>query len=495
MKKGRNPALVLTDKILGKFDTGTVDRLKSFFSGRWYPIAVAVMVLLGHTLGAEVYLLPLNAVLFALAMLVSDTVRPLIPVLCTFLYQVPLMHTPGGPVWSSYYSTGIRPALMLFSAAVILLTLVYTAIKFGIFSGLSFRGTPLLVSMTALGVAFLLGGAFSSTWVPGDLLWGAIQAVLFPLLFLVFYRGLRAERDLEELGLYLAYVSAVIGVLLFAQMADLYIFGNDFYGSVFDESGSVIKERIHLGWATWNPVGVAIAVNIPMIFYGVIKGRAPWAYLLCAALTYVAALLTFSRNAMVFSTLAFVLCVLIACFFGDRRRRLVFRIVSVGGAFAVLLAGIVLFEKISVFARDIFDRGFSDNGRFNVWRTAFENFKSAPVFGSGYYHFTSPELYNFSPAIPLMAHQTFLQLLSSMGLVGLFAYLYYRFDTARIFFCRPTLMKTMLGLSMLVLLCESMLDNFIFTIFPLFFYSIALATATLVHERQRAAEQESLGLS
>ena len=485
MTKRRNPALVLTDKILGKFNTGTLLSLKSFFMGKWYPILVAAIVFLGHTFGIEVYLLPVNMLLFALAMLVCDTVRPLIVVLCTFLYQVPLMNTPGGPVWSDHYATGVRPAFMLFSVVVILLTLVYTVIKHCVFTELSFRRTPLIISMAILGVAFIMGGAFSATWMPADILWGVLQAVLFPVLFLLFYRGLRNEKDLSELGLYLAYVASVIGVLLALEMLDLYIFGNDFYGSVFNADGSVIKERIHLGWATWNPVGVAIAVNIPMIFYGVIKGKAPWAYFISACVTYVASLLTFSRNAMIFATLAFGASVLISCFFGEKRRKLVLRIIVGLGALGIIGIAVIVFDKIMVFARDIFDRGLSDNGRFNVWKTAVDNFKSAPIFGSGYYHFNSPELYNFSPAIPLMAHQTFLQLLSSMGVFGLVAYLVYRFDTAMIFFRRPTLLKTMLGASMLVLLLESLLDNFIFTIFPLFFYSIALAVAALISESQR----------
>lgn len=490
MSHNGNIARSLSDKLLAKFNTGTVVSLKNFFLGRWYPIAVAAIVLLGHTLCIEIFLLPLLALSFLAAMLVSDSIRPMIIVLCTFLYQVPLDHTPGGPAWSQYYSGGAVLAVMIASAAVILLTLVYTAVKFEVFSEISLKKTPLLLSMAVLGVSFILGGAFSKTWQPADLLWGILQAVLFPLLFLVFYKGLKKE-NLNDLANYLAYVSAIIGILLFLEIADLYVFGNAVYGTVIDGTGSVIKDRIHLGWATWNPVGVAIAVNIPMIFYGVMKGRYPVLYFLSAVFTYIACILTFSRNAMIVSTLAFVVCILISCFSGEKRRRLVMRAVTAAGAACVIVGAIVFFDKIYVFARDVFERGFSDNGRFNVWLTAFDNFKSAPVFGSGYYHFNSPELYNYSPAIPLMAHQTFLQLLSSMGAVGLVAYLYYRFDTAEMFFIRPTLMKTMMGLSVLVLLSESMLDNFIFTIFPLFYYSILLAVCALVFEKQNVEAENA----
>lgn len=473
--------LSLHEKLLKKINTPA---LESFFMGKWYPLVVALLVLLGHSLGLEVYLCVINVLLFALSMAVCNSVRPFITVLCTFLFQVPLLHSPGGPAWSDHYVKGANPYLLALAVIVAVSTIVYAIIKFKVFKSLSFRDTPLLTSMCVLGAAFMLNGAFSSTWQPRDLLYGAVQAMLFPLCFLVFYKGLKAEKKLDELALYVSYTAAVMGVLLALEMADLYIFGNDIYGSVFDPKGSVIKDRIHLGWATWNPVGVAIAVLVPAIFIGVIKSKHSWVYFLSAAVTCLAAILTFSRNAMIVSSLAFVASLLIACFFGEKRRKTAYRIITALGALLMLFFIIVLWDKIKIFADDIFKRGLSDNGRFKVWAVAIQNFKSKPVFGTGFYYFTSPYLYNYSPAIPLMAHQTFLQLLSSMGFVGLVAYVYYRLDTAEMFFKRPTVYKTLLGLSVLVLLIESMLDNFIFTIFPLFFYSVALAVSALIYEKQ-----------
>lgn len=472
-------------KIRQKLDTPPV---KNFFMGKGYPLFTVILVFLGHTFGIEVYLFMLNVLFFGASMLVCDSIRPMITILCTFMYQVPLLHTPGGPVESDYYLTGAPFVILVISAIAVLSILVYIFVKFKVLSGLSFRKTPLLISTLVLSGAFLLNGAFSSTWQAGDLAYGVVQAIMFPLCFYLFYKGLRAEKDVAELGRYVSYVAALMGLLLAFEMAELYIFGNDFYGTLFDSSGAVIKDRIHLGFATWNPVGVTIAVLIPAIFYGVLVGKYPWLYFAAATVTYLAALSTFSRNAMIVSTLAYAACVIIACFVGDKKRKLVFRIVALAGCAAVLFVVIAFWDKIAVLARDLLERGLSDNGRFRLWNIAIENFKSHPVFGTGFYHFTSPDLFNYSPAIPLMAHQTFLQLMSSMGFVGLAAYIYYRVDTLEMFFKKPTLMKTMLGLSALVLLLESLADNFIFTVFPLFFYSIALAVAAITYERQLEEE-------
>ncbi len=480
--------LPLLKKIKEKLNTGAA---QSFFMGKWYPIAVAVLVLLGHSLGIEVYTCLLNMLLFASAMVSSTSVRPLIIALCTFTWQLSLSHTPGGPVWSDYFKSGANPYIFGLSILIIVITFIYVIFKFEVFKNLSFRDTPLFLSLTALGAALLLNGAFSSTWELKSLLYGALLAVLFPFLFLVFYKGLGSERDPHELGLYIAYVTSVMGVMIFLEMMDLYIFGNDYYGSLFTAEGSVIKERIHLGWATWNPAGISASVLIPACFYGVIKGRRPWGYLVCAVLAYLAALLTFSRNSMIMATLGFVASVVIACLFGEKKRRFTFRIITASAALALLFFVIIFWPEIRIFAQDIFKRGLSDNGRFSVWSAAIKNFKKHPVFGTGFYHFKHPLLYDYS-ALPLMAHQTFLQLLSSMGFIGLLAYLYYRIDTAEMFFKKPTLAKTMLGLSVLVMLGGSLLDNFIFTIFPTFLYSAELAAVAVMYDSQKKEETDAL---
>ncbi len=487
--KSNETSLSFSKRIKEKLNTGA---LSSFFTGKWYPVVVAALVLIGHSFELEIYTCLINMLLLALAMFTSPSVRPLIIVLCTFTWQLPLAHSPAGPVWSDYFMSGAAPFFFGISVLLAAGSLVFAAVKFKIFSGLSFRSTPLLLSLTIFAGAFVLGGIFSPEWQPKDMLYGLLQAFVFLFVFLLFYDGLKAEKDFSELALYFSYIASVMGIILFVEMMDLYIVGNDYYGTIFNSAGSVIKDRIHLGWATWNPIGISAAVLIPVIFYGAVKGRRPWAYFIAAVAAYLASVLTLSRNSLIFATLGFAASIVIACLFGERRRKTVYRAITLGGALAIVLLVIVLWSKIAVFANDILSRGFSDNGRFDIWMLAINNFKRSPIFGTGFYSFAPPDLFNYTPVIPLLAHQTFLQLLSSMGIVGLVSYIYYRIDSVEMFIKKPTLFKSMLGISVLVLLGGSLIDNFIFNIFPSFFYSIELAIAALVYERQKEEEKIAL---
>ena len=116
-------------------------------------------------------------------------------------------------------------------------------------------------------------------------------------------------------------------------------------------------------------------------------------------------------------------------------------------------------------------RGFSDNGRFELWAQGIEGFLFAPIFGQGFFTSVSDS----ADFLPTMVHQTFIQILSAMGIFGLLAYLYYRVSSVLPLFKRPSIEGTMLALSVGVLLGESLLDNFIFYFIPIILYSLLMA--------------------
>ena len=82
-----------------------------------------------------------------------------------------------------------------------------------------------------------------------------------------------------------------------------------------------------------------------------------------------------------------------------------------------------------------------------------------------------------------MAHNTVFEILSAMGICGIIAYAWYRGESAKIFFSRPCLAKTMLGLSISVFLLGGLLDNFVFNIHPPLYYVVALSIALRIDRK------------
>lgn len=442
------------------------DKIREFYSGRIYPLIIAFLVTLGAVTGFEVMTLTVHAVLLFGALLLSDSIKPVLISIVTFVYQVSVKNSPQYPNYSDYYLTGWRVYVLSFVIAIIFAGLVIFSVRNKIFSKVSLKTTPLLIPTLIFCVSMLTSGLFSGEWVFKNLIFGVANCLIYLLVFLLVYHGFSKNDTSSELASYFSYIAALAGIIISVQIIHLMLTADN----VFID-GSINKVAMALGWGIWNLVAVSLAILIPLIFYGMYTNKYPWFYFAVATVCYVMSVLTMSRNALVFSTLTYGACVIISCFVG--RTRKAFRIITLAGIVGIIVFAIVFWDKIYMLLGDYFERGFSDNGRFDLWRGAFSSFLGAPIFGAGFYGLDID--YGQFGFLPHMAHQTVLQLLGSMGIFGICAYGYYRYKTCLFVFRKPNLLKTMLALSILTLLCESMLDNFIFNFYPVFYYVVALA--------------------
>ncbi len=449
------------------FDPIAKERLKGFYMGKLYPLFVCAMVLVGYLLGIEVFLLPIVVLVACLSFWVCDSIRPIFAPLCTFVYAFSNKNSLFGEVSSDYYVTGWRIVALVLLAIIVLISLIAFVTRTQIFSKMTVRKTPLLIPLLLLSAAFLLNGIGSGRWVVNNLVYASFQVIAFLLVFVLFYHGFSDEESAEELGDYFSYMTLLISLLLIAEMAALYL-GDP--GVI--ENGEIMKMKIVFGWGICNNAGTYISVLIPMNFYGATRSKHPIVYVLVATATYVAAVLTMSRNALLCSSIAFLACLIGFSLFGKRRKFFAYTCLSI-----LLAAGVAFItynEQILTALSSYSKQGLSDSGRFKIWQEGITRFLEAPLFGNGFRGGLETGTLT-ATFIPAMAHNTVVQLLTGMGIFGFASYSYYRLCTLKAFFCRPSLLKTMLGASMLVLLVGSLLDNFLFHIQPVFYYSIAMA--------------------
>ena len=455
-----------------------LDKLKAFFMGEWYPIWVAASVLIGRVTGLELYFAMADFVIVSVALLLCDSVRPVLPNLISFLYRISLEHGPGIPSYSTYY-TG--PKMIVFSAfaALFFATLIYFFVKNRLLTGFSVKSTPLFIPLSALSASFLLGGAFSGKWSFKDFTFALLEVFVFFVVFLILYFGLRRERA-EELCNYFVYICAVTAVILILEVVNLFLSVD---GIITD--GAIRKDLVYFGWGISNTAGSALSVLIPICFLGMIRSRSKLsslAYFMIANLTLIASAMTLSRNAVLVGSVFYLVCMIISCFVGEQKK--LCRIATLCLLGISLAVALIFKEQIGVIFTDFSNKGFSDNGRYRLWSRAWDDFKSAPIFGIGYFSY-AVDSYATSTFTPRLAHNTVLQLLASMGIFGFASYITYRVYTFIPFFKKPTKEKAMLLLSIGVLLGESLLDNFIFWFAPTFIYNIAIVIAFMYCEEQK----------
>ena len=452
--------------------------LEKFFCGKTYPFIVALAVLIGHVSALELYLGVAVLLAAALSLVVCNTIKPLLPILLTFVYFVNLKHTPGMPNWSDYYTrlyvlVPVAICFVILAAAAIYFTVKIIVPQFDC------KRAPLFFPLVFLCSAFLLNGAFSSGWRVQSLIFGFAEAAVFFLLFYLLYYGIKNE-DPTELFDYVCYLALLVSMVLVGEVVFLFI-TND---NLISDAGAVVKEQVQFGWGACNPMGFSLAIIIPLLMRGAMRLKYRYVYLFAAAATWGSMVLTMSRNALIFGTLGLGISFIIGAFFGEKSARPLFRIVLIAGALCALVGAVLLWDKISGLLADFLSRGLSDNGRFTLWKNSFDNFLASPIFGRGFFDWGDMDVYESAAFLPTMSHNTLFQLISSMGIVGTLAYAYYRVKTVTPFIKSFSSEKAMLALPILLTLGASLLDNFIFYFYTAFLYMVLLAIAFRMEEKE-----------
>lgn len=451
--------------------------LSRFFDGRLYPLLVAFIVTIAAITGLELVSCVVISIAFIIAAIVSRSAKPFIIVFATFVMQISLKHSPSEVVNKvygdgnvSYYFTSYRPYLIAICIGGMIASCVYFFIKNKCYKKIKLKEDKLLIATILFSLSLILGGAFSGGWLM-SLPYALIQGAVFLLVYLLFAYGFSENDTRGSLIDYFSYISLLTAGVIIVQMIALFI-----RSDIIFVDGGINKEGVMLGFGIWTLIGIMLAMLIPMIFYGAMQGGGRGIiYFVGATLCLLFAVLSMSRNAQIFSILAYSSCVIISAF--KSKNKLFYRGLSVLGVAIVLVGAVLLYDKIPHLISSFLD----DNGRSEHAKIAITNFLNLPLFGVGLSGFELFEELNpfYAPMgpWPAMAHNTVLEILSALGVFGIIAYIFYRVMSLVPLFKKPTLAKTVLFLGISVILFSSMLDNFVFDVYPMFYSVIALSIA------------------
>lgn len=452
-------------------------KIKNFFLGKWYPALNFALIVLGYISGLEVYTILLSAILMAIAIVKTCSIKPMVFYILTFMYQFNSRHLPMKPYNSEHYYTGINLIILLLAALIIVASVLIYLGKSRILSYVSWRSIPLILPLTLFSAAMLLNGVLT----PGDdlmnFVWGAGQVLVYFVIYVLLYLGLRRENR-EELLQYFHHVVTLMSWVIIVEVVWFYLTS----GMSFVEF--IQSRSMSLGISSCNIVGAHAAMLIPANLHAFLKGKRPYLSLLTTMLVYAVALASTSRNAMLFGSVYLVLCIAI-CIFSGARGRQMGKIVLVSVVFLAVF-GLIFRSQIESIIELYLNRGMGNNGRYPLWEKAFYEFLQSPIFGKGFYtiDLTTPnsfEMLSFD-LVPDFAHNTVFELLGATGIVGFVTYFIYRISTLILTFKRPTLDRLMLMITASYIVLSSLLDNFVFQIFSPVLYTVAVAFAALVYE-------------
>ncbi|MDE6868307.1 MAG: O-antigen ligase family protein [Clostridia bacterium] len=443
---------------------------KKILSSRYLPFLTAVIALVCYYTGLDLVVMYYMAALGICMLIALDDLTPLV---C----QIPFMHVMVSRTNSPSYTVGgsdyyFQTAVLV--QVIILITLlvgamIYRIVMVGVKK--SFKPTPVFFGLCALALTFLLNGVFSKEYDPLNLAYGVFMAFFFLGIFVMFKDNIKVNKN-TFIDIAVAFMA--FSIVLVTELAVAYLTSEGVF-----VNGSINRDKLMYGWGVHNTMGMLLVLCIPSATYLAGKFRYGFPLTLYSLVLIIAAFLSMSRQAMIGAVFTYIICAIILLVKGKNRIANTL-IIGVGLIGAIIVVGL---KQDSVFAymKKLFDNIIVDgelNGshRWQIWQTGIQNFISAPVFGVGFF-VDIPHVAEMVglDIIPLMYHNTFVQMLAACGILGLAAYLVHRVQTIICYFKNVTVDRSFIAVTVLSMLVISIIDNHLFYIFPTMIYSSLIA--------------------
>jgi len=299
----------------------------------------------------------------------------------------------------------------------------------------------------------MVGGIFSNGYSASTPLMGLVFAAMF-IGSLLIGKITTKKIDFD----YLAQVLILMGFVACIQLIRMYLIRdifslNELYG------GGYAKDRIAIGWANSNAIAIIIGLALPFsVYYMAVHKKTLWG-LGVTALFILAIILTLSRTMLLIAAPFAALALSYAIFRQKGKSKL---ILTIAATSCIIFLGVVfliqrqeILKALSFFT----ETGWSDRGRLELYKTAWETFLRNPLFGAGLVYSTYSQEFN---TFLLIVHNSALQFLMWGGIVGLIAFIFHLQITIISAIKKCNEKRMFLFLTAIIVIAHSLLDSSFF---------------------------------
>ncbi|MBE7089251.1 MAG: O-antigen ligase family protein [Clostridiales bacterium] len=331
------------------------------------------------------------------------------------------------------------------SIAIAVVFIFAFAIKMIIVEKISLKDSKMAIAIILSSVAFLLGGVIGRF----DILVFAITLGLSLATFVIY---LIARHRTCELTKYFAKLFMIGGVFLIINILAHRL---SLTGSIF--IGKPQGELFFFSSQTLNTAAIYIMLAIGGCYFFGAGKKWDVLWFLLSVFFYGAVILTSCRAAILVASL--VIIAIFVLFIVQSKRRLNFLWLTLALALCLGVVLIVFRGQVGKLIAMIGEKLNSGlNGRDELWPWCIEMFKKYPVFGFGFVADEPVPSLSHNTTVAL-AHNTPLQWLTSLGIIGTLVMCYFYFVKYKIVFKGASLNKCFLIISILAIELIGMFDQ------------------------------------
>lgn len=430
--------------------------VKKFISSGFYLVLIALICYVSWAFSLVLMGLSILTLILVIVLVTQPNSFYCLPVFLLAFYMFPDFKP-------TYYFAGIH--LGIFAVAVIFNLIVYKR---------KLQKSNLFYALLGTFLAAIVGGIVYTTMTYGFIKY--FKDVLFMLVLTVSFSGgflfLNSTVSLKDLNTdYKKYISKVIllvAVLTIAQMITYYLRSDNI-------ALAISRKTLRLGWGNTNTLAAVLMITIPFTLYLSTCYRYGAFFSVLAFLEYTAIWITHSRGCILISTAMLFLYLLYLIITTKNANRYII-IVNMALYLLAALVFVTLFkdEFLNLFGM-IFEKGFDDSGRFNLYKEAWALFKKHFIFGTGYYYKTDQ-----TRSFMYMFHCTVLQIAANLGIIGIIAFGYFYYHKYKILIKN---LKCPMGVATLVAIISLELYGLIDVTLVIYYLAVTMLILLLIAQK------------
>lgn len=456
-------------------NNGFVQAWKEILVSRCFPFITAAISLFCYYLGLDIVFIYYIGIVGIMILLFLDDISPFVTLLLFMCILISRENSPSNLSTSSnyYFSPAILTQIFIVIGALstaLIYRIILTCIR------RQFSISAIFWGLCAFAVVLLCNGLFSQNYTTKNLVYGLVMALCFLGIFTALKDNLSMTDEAFER---IALSFFALSIVLIFELLVAYFTVDGLY-----VDGNFNREKLTFGWGMWNTMGMMLLICLPSVLYLAGKYKYGFIFTLFSIVLFVTIWMSCSRQSMLASLVLYPVCLIVLLVKGNNRFANICLVVCSFVAILILL--LISRDTILKYFKDLISKivvngELSGNGRMKLWEGGIKNFKSAPFLGIGFYANLYTEFldgflgFSGMSLIPNMCHNTFIQLLSACGIIGLLTYLIHRVQTIISFFKNINFNRTFIALTIVALVGVSLIDNHIFNIFPTIIYSCLIA--------------------
>lgn len=427
-------------------------------SSYYFPFFLGLMLLISNLFSLEIACFSIIFILGISIFLFCKNPKGIIGIILMYQMAMSYKNGPSNVLNPSVPTIYDNKGLMIYfgiGIGLVFLAAIFNFIIYDQYKKIFKKSLLLLPPLIILSIGYVMGGVGSNYLSTNNLIY-ALSNIGMILGIYIYFSDIGFDEK-DDSFKYISYIMLVTSIVIGLELVYVYFTNNVIV------NGAIDKDALRTGWGIQNTFSCFLALSTPFIVSLIVKEKCKYPYVIALIFNILSIIATLSRNGfmlIVFEIIVILIYLIV-------KKKISKKVLIITSSITLVIVGLCLilfFDEIYALVKPVIDLGFNLNGRNELYEEGINNFLESPIFGTGWLKTAYIEVSNkpisFAPNSKF--HNIFIQLLSSCGIFGLLAWLFFVLYIGYICFKYKSKENMILFFVFFTLIFANLFDKFFF---------------------------------